>query len=108
MGLLILLLVMVMKTPGRYGYRDPKWFLLAVVFWFAVGLGLLLRKRWASLVFTVTCGVLACTLIVGSIITVPMPWTLINIVLGAVLASVASLGIVTWRELKAEDHTVTR
>lgn len=104
-GLLTFLLIIMMRTD-RYGQRDPRWLLLPALFWLTIGLGLLMRKGWASAAFGGTFGLLAITLIVGSIVTVPMPWTLINILLGLLLAAIASLAVLTWRESKLLRHSI--
>lgn len=54
---------------------------LAAVFIF-LGLGLLTHNRWAAIVFILLSGGASASLIVGSLMFVPFPWLILNILYG--------------------------
>src|SRR5438128_2396658 len=49
----------------------------------ATGVGLLYLRKWAALYFSIATAVYGSWLIVGSVLSVPLPWMLINLALGA-------------------------
>ena len=50
-----------------------------------IGIGLLLQRKWAAFLCSICCGAMSSWLFIGTLATVPMPWTLINVCFGLVL-----------------------
>jgi hypothetical protein len=60
--------------------RTSIFFFLATV----IGIGLMYRKKWAAIGFSLANLSVALWLIIGSLLYVPFPWMLINFLAGAV------------------------
>ena len=65
-----------------------------------LGVGLLFARKSAAIIATLGFVAYATWLIIGSIIHVPLPWTLINIVFGLVILIPAVIILKNWRYLK--------
>jgi hypothetical protein len=64
-----------------------------------IGVGLILHRKWAAVLLTVGSLTLAIWMIVGSILLVPLPWSLINIGIGSVLCLPAVITVRSWGDL---------
>jgi hypothetical protein len=65
----------------------------------AVGIGLLYRRKWAALYFSLALSSIALWLIIASILYVPFPWNLVNITTGVILLLPPIAVIGSWSEL---------
>ena len=65
-----------------------------------LGIGLLYGRRSAAIIVTLGSIASALCLIIGSIISVPLPWTLINIIVGGGMLIPAIVLLGNWRHLK--------
>src|SRR5262245_29307012 len=72
-----------LRLTHRVGGAIIYWraFLLAFI-WTAVGYGLLLQRKWAAVLFSIATSAAGIFLIIGSIIKVPFPVLLINVLVG--------------------------
>lgn len=52
---------------------------------FLIGIGLFLHKKWSAALFFVLCAVGGIWVIVGSIVAVPMPWSILDMLLGSAM-----------------------
>jgi hypothetical protein len=68
-----------------------------------VGLGLILRRRWAAALSALLLGGVGLWLGVGSILTVPLPWSLINLTLAAVLLVPSVMVLRHWSQLNGKE-----
>jgi hypothetical protein len=85
----------VLYGPSGHDLEPFKYLVLALSI---VGIGLLLRRAWAQLLLIVASTLLGAGTIVGSIVRVPLPFTLFNVVLGLALLSPLVLGINSWKK----------
>lgn len=66
----------------------------------AFGIGLILMRRWAAIPFSIMFACVALDLIIGSIVYVPLPYTIINILLGLLMLLPLMATILGWNQLK--------
>jgi hypothetical protein len=90
----------VTMNPGAHGIENPKEGLWLAGFLLLLGIGTILLSRWAVLVLSLTSGCAGVWLGIGSIISVPFPWLLINIACGAALLTPVICAIRSWRYLR--------
>ena len=64
-----------------------------------VAIGLFLLRKWAAILFAVAAGMLATWLIVGTVGSVPFPWSLINFVFAFLLMLPTVVIIRSWSSL---------
>jgi hypothetical protein len=67
-----------------------------------VAVGLFFLRKWAAILFALTTGALATWLIVGTVGSVPFPWSLINFAFAFTLivltvVSIRSWSVLSWR-----------
>ncbi len=65
-----------------------------------LGVGLLYGRRSAAIIATLGFISAALLLIIGSIISVPLPWTLLNIIFGGLILIPAVILLKNWGSLK--------
>src|SRR5262245_35846171 len=70
-------------------------FLLGFI-WSAVGYGLLLQRKWAAILFCIATSAWGIFLIIGSIIEVPFPYLLINVLSGLMFLLPIWITIHSW------------
>ena len=87
-------------NPGAHGIDNPLVGLWPAGVLLVVGIGAILLARWAVLVLSLGFGAVAAWLAIGSIISVPFPWSLINIAFAAALCLPAVFAIRSWRHLR--------
>jgi len=75
--------------------------LLPLVSWGVLaGAGALGRRKWGALLLAVPGAILGLILAVGSVVEVPFPFNVVNMVVGLVLALPAALAYMGWRVLR--------
>lgn len=84
-GLLGLSLAVTNLRAVPPGGHDLRILALPFVFLVGVGVGLFLLRKWAGILFVLTCGVAALWLILGSVLFVPFPGLLVNLFFGGYL-----------------------
>lgn len=65
-----------------------------------VGIGLLYRRKWAAIYFSLATSGVGLFLIFFSILYIPFPWNLPNITLGVIVILPTIAIISTWSDLK--------
>jgi uncharacterized membrane protein len=65
-----------------------------------LGIGLLYGRKSAAIIVTLGSIASALCMIIGSIISVPLPWTLLNIIVGGGMLIPAIVLLGNWRHLK--------
>jgi hypothetical protein len=98
-GLLSLLAVAANVKTASLGGHDLSPAIAPSVFIIVVGVGLLLHHRWAAAIFAVISLGAGVAMGIGSLVTVPMPWSLINLGLAALIVLPAIVVIRRWSQL---------
>lgn len=81
--------------------------LLPAVLLVILGIGLLFQHRWAAVLVSVIAAVCGGWVAIGSLITVPMPWSLLNVLFGGVIFSPSVLVWRHWSKLRGlETNTL--
>jgi hypothetical protein len=90
----------VTMNPGAHGIESPKEGLWVAGVLLLLGIGTILLRRWAVLILSFASGLVGVWLAIGSIISVPFPWLLINVACGAVLLTPVICAIRSWSYLR--------
>ena len=92
--------------PGEPAFPHPLWGPnLAALGWMAlyaaiVGWGLVSLRRWSVVLLAIPTLATGLFLVIGSVLEVPFPWSLINIAMGVALCAPALLASLCWRGLR--------
>jgi hypothetical protein len=98
----LLLVLFLANLRSRVYYHGPNysflgWMALYVI---VVGFGLIHLWKWAVVLLVAPTLSAGLFLIIGSVMKVPLPWSLLNILFGAVLCAPAVFAPLCWRDLK--------
>jgi hypothetical protein len=93
-------IVALTMNPGAHGIVNPRLGLWHAALIVVIGIGTLLLRRWAALLLALGCSGVAVWLVLGSIVSVPFPWCLINFAAAGVLFAPAAFTFKSWRQLR--------
>ena len=100
LGFLGLLAVAANRRAASLGGHDLSPLIRPSILIIAIGVGLLLHHKWAAAIFTIIWSGVAIYLAIGSIMKVPFPWVLLNLVGALFLMVPAIIAVRRWSELK--------
>ncbi|MGA2139529.1 MAG: hypothetical protein ABSH14_11755 [Verrucomicrobiia bacterium] len=84
-GIFCIVLFFANAKARQNGGHDISGVIYFSLFFIPVGVGLILVRRIAAVLFSIPLGILAVWMIVSSIVNVPFPWLLLNILFGVIL-----------------------
>jgi hypothetical protein len=98
----LLLALFLANLRSRIHYGGPN---LAPLGWMAlyaaiVGWGLVSLRRWSVVLLAIPTLATGLFLVIGSVLEVPFPWSLIKIAMGVALCAPALLASLCWRGLR--------
>jgi hypothetical protein len=96
--LLLVIIVANLRTRGAGGHDllpGTPFALLSVV----IGIGLLLHRKWAAVLFAGALGITGLWLGIMSTVKVPMPWLILNVGLACVLLLPSAVVVRCWSQL---------
>lgn len=77
-------------------------FFLATV----IGIGLLYRRKWAAIGFSLATLSVALWLIIGSLLYVPFPWMFYNFLVGIIFLVPLLVTVSFWSQLSGKDRDI--
>ena len=96
-----MILVVLNRRAASHGGHDLSQLSVPAAILIILGVGLLRRQRWAIIVFIALNLLLSLVMIIGPLVSVPMPYTLVNVFLGSLFFGVGAVVFRCWRHLEA-------
>jgi hypothetical protein len=101
-GLLALAIIVANLGRGPLGGHNLLPFATAALLSLLVGVGLLLHRKWAAVLFAVILASTGLWMGIVSIVRVPMPWLILNVGLGCVLLVPGVIVVRRWSQLNGK------
>ena len=92
------------RDPINFDFYTTTRFLIFFSLMTAIGIGLLLGKKWAAIGFSLACAFDGLWLIFGSIFGVPFPFVFINIFIGCAFLLPAFFTVKLWSQLNGRPN----
>ena len=99
-GIASLGLIFLNRYAAAHGGHNLQNLLGPSLFCIGIGAGLLLGKKWAACIFIILCAAIGLVIMIGSIVEVPMPFKIVDVVIGSIPLFGSYMGILCWHSLK--------